>query len=286
MDCGIDILLPTYNRVTSLAFTLAGVAAQTRVDTRLVIADQSDDPVRNEPVIRSLARIIEARGGCVEWHHRSPARGIAEQRAFLLAQARAPKVLYLDDDVFMEPWVLAELAATLDAQCCGFVGAFPCGLSFREDIRPQQQGIEYWHGPVEPEVVEPGSRAWERAQLHRAANLYHVSQTLRPGERRRYKVAWVACCVLYDREKLLAVGGFSFWPRLPRFHSGEEVLVQNLLLRRFGGCAVIPSGTYHAELPSTVLNAQGGIDGHALALLPEMVARYIVNPGYPQTKAL
>lgn len=29
-----------------------------------------------------------------------------------------------------------------------------------------------------------------------------------------------------------------------------------------------------AELPSTVLNGEGRVDGHALDLLPEMVARY------------
>ncbi len=79
---------------------------------------------------------------------------------------------------------------------------------------------------------------------------------------------------LYDRAKLLEVGGFSFWPRLPRYHSGAEVLVQNLLMRRWGGCAIMPSGTYYTEVPSTVLNSEGTVDGHALELLPEMVARY------------
>lgn len=47
--------------------------------------------------------------------------------------------------------------------------------------------------------------------------------------------------------------------------------MQNLLLRRYGGCGVIPSGTYHAELPSTALNPGGGIDGHALSLLSEQL---------------
>jgi hypothetical protein len=111
--------------------------------------------------------------------------------------------------------------------------------------------------------------------LHRAANLYHASQRLlQPGEWRLYKVAWVASCVLYDRRKLLEVGGFSFWPRLSRWHSGEEVLVQNLLMRRWGGCALMPSGAYYSQVPTTVLNDAGTVDGHALSLLPEMVARY------------
>jgi hypothetical protein len=41
----------------------------------------------------------------------------------------------------------------------------------------------------------------------------------------------------------------------------------------------MPSGTYHAEVPSTVLNPAGTVDGHALALLPEMVERYAPEAG-------
>jgi hypothetical protein len=127
---------------------------------------------------------------------------------------------------------------------------------------------------VGPEAVNPDTPEWERWHLHRAANLYHVSQGLRSGEFRRYKVAWLASCILYDRAKLLSVGGFGFWSRLPRYHSGEEVLVQNLLMRRYGGCGIMPSGTYYAQVPTTVLNTAGGVDGHALELLSEMIARY------------
>lgn len=270
----VDILLPTCNRLESLIMALCGVAAQSVRALRLVVADQSDVPAGEHPVVRSLCCGIEARGGTVEWHTRGPIHGIAEQRDFLLRRATAPAVLYLDDDVFMEPPVVARLLETLRAEGCAFVGAFPIGLSYRGDVRPQQQRIEFWEGPVRPEVVTPGSEPWERAQLHRAANIYHVSQTLTPGEVRRYKVAWVGACVLYDRARLLEVGGFSFWPRLPRYHSGEEVLVQNLLLRRWGGCALVPPGAYFSEVPTTVLNADGTVDGHALDLLPEMVARY------------
>ncbi|MBL1174934.1 glycosyltransferase family 2 protein [Pantanalinema sp. GBBB05] len=270
----VDILLPTCDRLSSLIFTLSGVATQSLTDLHVILADQSLEPVINSPVIQTLLRIIDSRGGTHSYYHRLPSQGIAEQREFLLQQARADAVLYLDDDVFMEPWVVERLLTTLQTEQCGFVGAFPTGLSYRADIRPQQQPVEFWQGAVTPEIVQPDSPIWERFHLHRAANLYHVSQTLAPGEFRRYKIAWVACCILYERSKLLQVGGFSFWERLPRYHSGEEVLVQNLLMRRWGGCAIMPSGTYHAEVPSTVLNSQGTVDGHALDLLPEMIARY------------
>ncbi len=270
----VDILLPTNNRLDSFIMTLSGVAGQSLTDIRVIVGDQSDDPVEHNAVVRTLRRVIEARGGSVEWHYRYPSHGIAEQRDFLLRQATADAVLYLDDDVFMEPWVVARLLAVLRREGCAFVGAFPNGLSHRGDVRPQQHIVDFWEGPVRPEVVEPGTREWERWNLHRAANLYHAGQKLKPGEFRLYKVAWVASCILYDRSKLLEVGGFAFWPRLPRWHSGEEVLVQNILMRRFGGCGLMPSGTYYAEVPSTVLNEQGTVEGHALELLPEMVERF------------
>ena len=110
--------------------------------------------------------------------------------------------------------------------------------------------------------------------MSRRPNPASASQRLVQGQLRRYKVAWVASCDVYDRRTLLEVGGFAFWSRLPHFHSGEEVLVQNLLMRRWGGCAIMPSGTYYSQVPTTVLNAAGTVDGHALDLLPEMAARY------------
>lgn len=271
----VDVLLPTYERLTSLTMTLAGIAAQTATNLRVIVADQSQRFVGEDPVVQTLGRVIEARGGTTEWHHRPPRHGIAEQRDFLLRQATADAVLYLDDDVLMEPWVVARLLQMLREEGCAFVGAFPAGLSHRDDVRPEQQAIEYWQGAVRPERVDPGSREWERWQLHRAANLYHIAQSLPLGTWRRYKVAWIASCILYDRAKLEAVGGFAFWPRMPRYHSGEEVLVQNLLMRRWGGCGVVPSGTYYSQAPSTTLNARGTVDGHALDLLPEMIERYV-----------
>lgn len=270
----IDVLIPTYNRLTSFIMTLTGLAAQDKREMHVIIADQSDEPVSDEPVVQALWRVIETRGGSIEYHHRPQIHGIAEQRDFLLKKAQAGTVLYLDDDVFMEPWVLERLHTVLVEQHCGFVGAFPAGLSYREDRRPAQQHIEYWHGPVQPEAVDPESPAWERWQLHRAANLYHISLALPAGESRLYKVAWISSCILYQRSMLLAVDGFSFWRRLPRFHSGEEVLVQNLLMRRWGGCAIVPSGTYSSQVPTTVLNEAGTVDGHALELLTEMIERY------------
>ncbi len=270
----VDILLPTINRLPSLIMALSGVAGQTYSHFRLIVSDQSDEPASENQVVQSLRRVIEARGGTVDWHYRPSSQGIAEQRDFLLKQATAKYVLYLDDDVWMEPQVLETMLNTIEEQKCAFVGAFPSGLSYRDDFRPKQQYIEFWEGPVEPEAVWPDTPEWDRNVLHRAANLHHVGLRIPKGEQYLYKVAWIAACILYNREKLLDVGGFSFWERLPRYQSGEEVLVQNLLMRRWGGCSLVPSGTYFSEMPSTVLNDKGTVDGHALELLDEMVEKY------------
>src|SRR5690606_8778334 len=165
-----------------------------------------------------------------------------------------PAVRSVHDDDGLEPWVGGRLLDVLREQGCGFVGAFPAGLSFRDDVRPEQQHVELWEGRVVPETIDPSSPEWRRADLHRAANQWHASRRVTPEAVELDRVAWVAARVLYDGEKRLDVGGVAFGRRLPRHHSGEDVVVQNLLMRRWGGCAIMPSGTYHAEVPSTVLN--------------------------------
>ena len=49
-----------------------------------------------------------------------------------------------------QPWVLARLLKTLYTEKCAFVGAFPTGLFYRDDVRPQQQIIEFWDSSVRP----------------------------------------------------------------------------------------------------------------------------------------
>src|SRR5260370_33227428 len=99
----IDILLPTYNRLSSFIMTLTGVAMQTLRDLHLIVADQSQEPTGDSQVVQTLRRIIEARAGSVEWHRRPPIPGMTEQRAFLLNRPTGQNSTYLHEDVLMEP---------------------------------------------------------------------------------------------------------------------------------------------------------------------------------------
>jgi glycosyltransferase involved in cell wall biosynthesis len=252
----IDVLIPTYNRPDALGVTLAGLCAQTCRDFRVMVSDQTDEQdMADIATIQAVGRVLAVHRTPLRILKHLPRRGIAEQRQFLLNQATAPYVLFLDDDVLLEPWVLALLLTTLQREGCGFVANPLIGLSYRDDVRPQEQEpLAFWDGRVQPETVEKGTPAWERWQLNNAANPYHLQEKfgLTPDHPRTYHIAWASGCTLFDRAKLIAINGFSFWRHLPSDSCGEDVLVQQRMMKHFGGCGVLPSGAYHQELPTTI----------------------------------
>lgn len=251
----VDVLIPTCDRPAALAVTLTALIAQTFDDYDVTISDQGELRSACESgEVTAAIRVLQLHGHRVSLRQHLPRMGMAEQRNFLLEQAAAPRALFLDDDLILEAGVLERMMLTLEEQHCGFVGMAPIGLSYRDDVRPQEQQFEAWAEGVQPEYVRPGAPEWQRHRLHNAANPLHVQQSLglRGEDRLVYRVAWVGGCVLYDTDKLRAAGGFGFWKALPPQHCGEDVLAQLLVARRFGGCGVLPSGVYHLELPTTV----------------------------------
>ncbi len=255
MNTTIDILIPTCERPYALAVTLTSLIAQTFNDFRIVISDQSRGlDTAQIPEVRAVMRVMEVKGHPIRFHKHLPKKGMAEQRAFLLSQALSPYALFLDDDVILEPFVVKNLMRAIQEEGCGLVGNGLIGLSYIEDVRVEEQGVEFIEGPVKPEFVAPGTKSWERHKLHNAANLYHVQKALgiSPSHPLKYRIAWVGGCVLYDTSKLRSVGGFDFWRSLPKEHCGEDVLAQLRVMARFGGCGILPSGAYHQELKTTL----------------------------------
>lgn len=276
----VDVLIPTYGRPTGLAVVLTSLLGQTFTDFRVIIADQTEAESPLDSIeIDALLRALRYRGHEVESHAYRPRQGMAEQRHFLLAQSSAAYVHYLDDDVLLDPPVMRRMLDVIRADECGFVGCAATGLEYLDDVRPNQQHIELWEGSVRPEPFTPDSLPWDRHQLNNAANPLHVQQRLLSEmDVLRYKVAWVGGAnVLYDRQKLLDVGGFSWWRRLPPEHAGEEVVVQFLLIRKYGGCGILPSGTYHLGLPTNVEDRSH----NAISLFGELINEYDVHPVRP-----
>lgn len=251
----VDVLIPTCNRSCALAVVLTALSAQNFERFRIVVSDQSDENnVFATPELVAVMRILRAHDVPVLTLRNMPRRGMAEQRAFLLANATAPYCLFLDDDVIIENDLLQRLYDAIREQQCGFVGSALHGLSYIAEQRPHEQQIEFWDGLVTPEELSPDCIAWSRHHLHSAANLFHVQSQLKltRGTTRHYRVAWVGGCVLFDTAKLREAGGFNFWQELPAEHCGEDVLAQIRVMARFGGCGIVPSGAYHMELPTTI----------------------------------
>lgn len=253
----VDVLIPTRDRTEALAVTLTSLCFQDYRDFAVIIANQGDrQQLDSDHSLACALRLLTVRGHRVRVLDNLPRRGMAQQRQFLLDRSRAEYCLFLDDDVVLEPFVIRNLAQVLAAQRCGFAGNAVIGLSYAREHRPSEQVIEFWGDNVQPEIVRPDAAAWQRHLLHNAANVWHVQRRLEisPDAPRAYKVAWIGGCVLYDAQKLREVGGFSFWQELPAEHSGEDVLAQLRVMRRYGGCGVLPSGAYHQEWPTTLSN--------------------------------
>lgn len=264
----LDILIPTCNRKTGLAVTLTSLLGQTFRDFNVTVSDQTEHDDYLESVeIQTIRRALEIRGTRVRLLKHLPRRGMAEQRHFLLSQSEAPYVQFLDDDLLLEPEVVERMITAIREEKCGFVGCCAIGLSYLGDVRPHQHNIEFWEGKVEPENFTWETIPWDRHKVHNAANAYHLALKFGAYDKPlKYKVAWVGANVLYDRAKLIDVGGFSWWHMLPPEHAGEEVLAQFLLIRKHGGCGLLPSGTYHLELPTLVENREV----NATSLFPKL----------------
>ena len=251
----LHILIPTYNRVKALAVTLTSLYYQAEKSFDIVISDQSpDDVLEEDQTIQTIKRLLEIKGHSVSILKNLPAQGMAQQRQFLLEKSTSKYSLFIDDDLILDDYVVKNMKQTLEKEAIGFVGCAVIGLSYQDDIRPHQQHIEFWKDGITPETIIPKSSEWERYKIHNAANIFHVSQNFNatPDNPIPYKIAWVGGCVMYDTEKLREVGGFSFWKDLPEKHGGEDVLAQLRVMKKYGGCGIIPSGVYHQELETTV----------------------------------
>jgi len=158
----VDVLIPTAGRVAELAVTLAALAAQDDPPFRVVISDQSEDGTLEAPAVQAMVRTLRAQGRPVHLHRHRTRRGLAEHRQSLLERATADAVLFLDDDVWLEPGHLARLADALETLGCGFVGSAVQGLSYLADRRPGEcASFEPW-----PDAVLP-----ERAAVHLAGQV-------------------------------------------------------------------------------------------------------------------
>lgn len=251
----IHVLIPTFERLKALAVTLTSLSQQSEKSFKVLISDQSfDERIYHDKTIQAVIHVLELHGNPVTVLKNFPQKGMAQQRQFLLEHSDAPYSLFLDDDIILESYVLSLMKQTLQKYNCGFVGSALIGLGYKNDVRPQQQKIEFWDNTIEPESITPDHESWQRYKLHNAANVLHVQEKFdcTADHPKVYKIAWVGGCVMYDTQKLSDSGAFQFWKDLPPEHCGEDVLAQLRVMKKYGGCGILPSGAYHQEVATSI----------------------------------
>jgi GT2 family glycosyltransferase len=256
----VDVLIPTFDREAALAVTLTGILGQQEQPARIIVGDQTAaGTALHSPLVAGVARVLSARGVPVEIRQHPSGAGVAENRQFLLEAATAPYVLFLDDDIVLEPESMPRLLSAMTRLRTGLVGMAMTGLSFLEDRRPHEwstfEPLAEGERP-RPERIRKGEPAWERWRLHNAANPTHLADRLALARTSpswvAYRIAWAAGCVLFEREALLETGGFSFWPEIGPRGYGEDVVAQLRVIERRGGVGLLPTGAHHLELPTSV----------------------------------
>jgi glycosyltransferase involved in cell wall biosynthesis len=256
----VDVLIPAFDREGALAVTLTGLLGQQEPPGRVLVSDQSPDGViAGSPLVAGVCRVLRARGVPVEVLRHPSGEGVAENRAFLLEQAQAPYVLFLDDDIVLEPEGLARMCDAMGRLRTGIVAMAMTGLSHAEDVREHEWAAfaPLTEGELPgPERIRKADAGWDRWRLHNAANPTHLGERL--GLSRfatswtAYRIAWAAGCVLFDRAELVASGGFDFWPELGRRGYGEDVVAQLRVQERAGAVGLLPTAAHHLELPTTM----------------------------------
>ncbi len=62
----VSVPIPTYERLESLAATLAGVVSQTVANLHVVVSSQARHRAEDSAVAQAMAHVISSRGGSVE----------------------------------------------------------------------------------------------------------------------------------------------------------------------------------------------------------------------------
>ncbi|HEY7415271.1 MAG TPA: glycosyltransferase, partial [Ktedonobacteraceae bacterium] len=79
----VDVLIPTFQRKTSLAMVLTSLLGQTFTDFNVVVSDQTEQTYLESDEIQTVARLLRWHGHKVTLLHHLPQCGMAEQRQFL-----------------------------------------------------------------------------------------------------------------------------------------------------------------------------------------------------------
>jgi len=211
------LIIPTADRATSLHRTLLSVAEQDVLPRRIVIADHSTTDETQRVVESFRGRLATA----VEFR-RCRRAGAAVQRNQGAAGATEPILLFMDDDIRLEPGcfeaMLQPFADDADSRLGG-VGAVNLTCHYGNPSR-----LSRW---VFDRLAEHKSPSYAGRLIGPALNL--MPAVGEPGM--RSPADWLAAgCVAYRREAFEVTG---FGTHFARYSLGEDVELSARVARRW-----------------------------------------------------
>lgn len=136
----VTVIIPTLNRAESLKRTVETLMAQPHVPAQLIIVDQSPDP-EIQAANRALAALCD--GICFLCLHRE-IPSITAARNAGLSQAAHDIVIFMDDDVDVQPDTIVNIFALLSREDTALVGAMDTTWLHREKrLSPVESALGY-----------------------------------------------------------------------------------------------------------------------------------------------
>jgi GT2 family glycosyltransferase len=118
---GVSVAVCTYRRPDSLALLLGSLRGQTSRPRELLVVDASPE-AEARPTREHLRREQSVAEAVHYWQVAGPLRGLTRQRNFALRHIACDLVLFVDDDVILEPECVGEMEQTLRSAGGGIAG--------------------------------------------------------------------------------------------------------------------------------------------------------------------
>ena len=144
----LSIIICTKDREAVLRDTLATLFAQTRLPEELLLVDDGNLPAA------ALVALVERQGMACHYFKKAQP-GLVASRNLGIDQAKGDIILFLDDDVLLEPDYLAALMAVYEADVTGKVGGVEGAL--RQEYAPGVLAFLrfFWLDGKKPGVILP-----------------------------------------------------------------------------------------------------------------------------------
>lgn len=136
----VTVIIPTLNRADSLSRTVKNLMAQPQVPAQLILVDQSTDP-EIQKANRELGSLC---GGITFRYLHREVPSITAARNAGLSEAQQDIVIFMDDDVDVQPDTVENIALLLSREDTALVGAMDTTWLHREKrLNPVESALGY-----------------------------------------------------------------------------------------------------------------------------------------------